>query len=107
MIWVEATAAVRPAASAKGTVRPSAMPMTTSRTFSDPEKWASTWGVAGIGLCSSGLVNGGGEFWVRGKGWGLPLFGLPLGKGDKGPETRGAGRCVAVDARGVALSGRR
>ena len=38
-----ATAPERPAARAKGTVRPSDIPRTTSRTVSEPEKWASTW----------------------------------------------------------------
>src|SRR6516162_9031450 len=48
MIFVDVTAAERPAARAKGTVRPSAMPMTTSRTVSDPVKCFSTCGVVGI-----------------------------------------------------------
>jgi hypothetical protein len=38
------TAPDRPAASAKGTVRPSDMPMTTSRTISDPVKCCSKCG---------------------------------------------------------------
>src|SRR3954462_6315009 len=38
----------RPAARAKGTVRPSLMPMTMSRRRSEPWKWRSTWGVAGM-----------------------------------------------------------
>src|SRR5260221_41735 len=40
----------RPAARANGTVKPSAMPMTTSRTFSPAVKCFSTWGVEGIGV---------------------------------------------------------
>jgi len=38
MTWLEVTAAVRPAANAKGTVNPSAMPITTSLTDSEPVK---------------------------------------------------------------------
>src|SRR5229473_3470342 len=37
-----------PAARAKGTVRPSDIPITTSRTDSGAVKWCSVWGVAGI-----------------------------------------------------------
>src|SRR5664279_1085044 len=37
-----------PAARANGTVSPSAMPMTTSRTVSLEVKWCSMWGVSGI-----------------------------------------------------------
>src|SRR5450631_3792637 len=47
-IVVESTAPDSPAARAKGTVRPSAMPMTTSRTVSPAVKWCSWWGVWGI-----------------------------------------------------------
>ncbi len=43
------TAAESPAASANGTVRPSAMPITTSRTVSVAMKCFSTWGTVGIG----------------------------------------------------------
>src|ERR1700686_2895256 len=43
-MWVEATAPERPAARAKGTVRPSERPMTTSRTVSLDSKWPSMWG---------------------------------------------------------------
>jgi len=45
---VELTAPERPAASANGTVNPSAMPITTSRTNSPAVKCFSTWGVMGI-----------------------------------------------------------
>src|ERR1700756_460109 len=45
---VELTPPERPAASAKGTVRPSDMPMTTSRTKSPAVKCFSTCGVSGI-----------------------------------------------------------
>jgi hypothetical protein len=45
---VDETAAARPAASAKGTVRPPAMPITTSRTVSVAVKCFSTWGLAGM-----------------------------------------------------------
>src|SRR5690349_4291170 len=45
---VELTAPESPAASAKGTVRPSAMPMTTSRTNRPAVKCFSTCGVMGI-----------------------------------------------------------
>src|SRR5579884_3276297 len=48
MIAVEETAPESPAASAKGTVRPSAMPMTISRTRAGARKCFSTWGVAGM-----------------------------------------------------------
>ncbi len=44
MIRFAATAPVSPAASANGTVRPSDMPITTSRTVSLAVKWCSTWG---------------------------------------------------------------
>src|SRR5271169_3207579 len=37
-----------PAAKAKGTVRPSDIPMTTSRTTSPAVKWRSMWGVWGM-----------------------------------------------------------
>src|SRR5665213_4352798 len=50
MITVDAsTAPLRPAASANGTVRPSAIPMTTSRTTCDDSKCFSTCSVCGIG----------------------------------------------------------
>ena len=42
MIHVVSMAPVSPAARAKGTVRPSAMPMTASRTTSPAVKWRST-----------------------------------------------------------------
>src|SRR5580704_16162361 len=55
------TAPDRPAASAKGTVRPSAMPMTISRTVSDAVKCFSTCGVTGIGNlaqeCRAGYLS--------------------------------------------------
>src|SRR5450631_1011890 len=44
----ELTAADRPAASANGTVNPSAIPMTTSRTLSEAVKCFSIWGTAGM-----------------------------------------------------------
>jgi hypothetical protein len=46
-------AAERQAASANGTVKPSAMPMTTSRTDADSVKCLSTCGVAGMALSFS------------------------------------------------------
>src|SRR5260370_28339274 len=49
------TAPDMPAAKAKGTVRPSAMPMTTSRTLALAVKCDSTCGVAGIN--SPGFQN--------------------------------------------------
>src|SRR5437868_299890 len=48
MIPVLATAPERPAARAKGTVRPSDIPITTSRTASLAVKWCSMCGVCGI-----------------------------------------------------------
>src|SRR6516164_8933197 len=42
------TAPEMPAARAKGTVRPSDMPITTSRTTSPAVKWRSMWGVCGM-----------------------------------------------------------
>src|SRR5215470_19737443 len=45
---VELTAPESPAASANGTVRPSAIPITTSRTNRPAVKWDSTCGVSGI-----------------------------------------------------------
>src|ERR1035437_1299828 len=50
MICEASTAPVSPAARAKGTVRPSAMPMTMSRTTSEDWKCFSTWGVRGTEL---------------------------------------------------------
>src|SRR6185436_8195407 len=50
---------VSPAASAKGTVKPSDMPMTTSRTTSPAVKWRSICGVCGMNL----LVRS--KFWGR------------------------------------------
>src|ERR1700693_2570408 len=44
----EAMAPEIPAARANGTVSPSDIPMTTSRTDSGAVKWCSVWGVAGI-----------------------------------------------------------
>src|SRR2546426_7605899 len=41
---------VNPAASANGTVKPSDMPMTTSRTTSPAVKWRSICGVCGMGV---------------------------------------------------------
>src|SRR5579864_2134563 len=46
----EAMAPVIPAASANGTVSPSDIPMTTSRTDSGAVKWCSVCGVAGISV---------------------------------------------------------
>src|SRR5438093_13439540 len=48
MMRVVSTAPDKPAASANGTVRPSAMPMTMSRTVAVPVKWRSMWGICGI-----------------------------------------------------------
>src|SRR5437867_9967362 len=48
MIELASRAPVSPAARAKGTVRPSDIPITTSRTTAPAVKWCSTWGVAGI-----------------------------------------------------------
>src|SRR5437899_5388821 len=42
------TAPLRPAARAKGTVSPSAIPITTSRTTALAVKWRSIWGVCGM-----------------------------------------------------------
>src|SRR5579884_489094 len=50
MIAAELTAPDRPAASAKGTVSPSDMPMTISRTVSPAVKCCSTCGVCGMHL---------------------------------------------------------
>src|SRR5438093_9849539 len=47
-IALASSAPVRPAASANGTVRPSDMPITTSRTTAPAVKWCSMWGVTGI-----------------------------------------------------------
>src|SRR4051812_49831816 len=49
MMCPDATAPDRPAASAKGTVKPSAMPITTSRTVSEARKWRSVWSMLGMG----------------------------------------------------------
>lgn len=49
MIAVEDTAPERPAARAKGTVSPSAIPMTMSRTWAEAEKCFSRCGVTGMG----------------------------------------------------------
>lgn len=46
--WEDATAPERPAASANGTVRPSDIPITTSRTAAVAVKCCSTCGVAGM-----------------------------------------------------------
>ena len=48
MIAVEDTAPERPAARAKGTVSPSAIPITTSRTRAEAEKCFSICGVVGM-----------------------------------------------------------
>src|SRR5271156_5918377 len=48
MIRVVVSAPDNPAASAKGTVSPSAIPITMSRTNSEAVKWDSTCGVCGI-----------------------------------------------------------
>src|SRR3954453_21467146 len=47
-IHVPTFAPERPAASANGTVRPSAIPITTSRTNSLAVKWRSMWAVSGV-----------------------------------------------------------
>ena len=47
-IVVDATVPESPAANAKGTVSPSDMPITTSRTVAEASKWDSTCGVEGI-----------------------------------------------------------
>src|SRR5882762_7684517 len=52
---VELTAPERPAASANGTVRPSAIPITTSRTNRPAVKCFSTCGVIGIGVSDLGM----------------------------------------------------
>ena len=49
MIRVVSTAPDKPAARANGTVRPSDIPMTMSRTVSVPVKWRSVWSVWGMG----------------------------------------------------------
>src|SRR5437016_12074599 len=54
MIAVEDTAPERPAARAKGTVSPSAIPMTMSRTRAEAEKCFSTCGVVGMQDLKSG-----------------------------------------------------
>src|SRR5207344_2705783 len=59
MIWDEVTAAESPAARAKGTVKPSAIPITTSRTDSEPVKCLSTCGVAGKTRLPRGLMQPG------------------------------------------------
>src|SRR5664279_2225967 len=46
---VATAAPVNPAARAKGTVNPSAMPITMSRTVSLAVKWCSRWRVTGMG----------------------------------------------------------
>src|SRR6266850_2107855 len=48
MIELASMAPVSPAARAKGTVRPSDIPITTSRTTAPAVKCCSTWGVTGI-----------------------------------------------------------
>jgi hypothetical protein len=58
MTFVEETAAARPAANANGTVRPSAIPITTSRTISVAVKCFSMWGVAGMGVSSAVKILG-------------------------------------------------
>ena len=58
MIFVEDTAAESPAASANGTVEPSAMPITTSRTDADPVKCFSTCGIVGMAGFPSWLDPG-------------------------------------------------
>ncbi len=57
----EATAPDKPAASANGTVKPSDMPMTMSRTDAEAVKCFSMWAVWGTGLSLSGriVVNAG------------------------------------------------
>src|ERR1035441_9789804 len=55
--WTWASAPVRPAARANGTVRPSDIPITTSRTVSEASKGFSTCGVVGIDSTSSHLRN--------------------------------------------------
>jgi hypothetical protein len=48
MMRVVSTVPDRPAASAKGTVSPSDMPMTRSRTVAEPVKWCSLCGIYGM-----------------------------------------------------------
>src|SRR5579863_5892540 len=56
--WAELTAPERPAAKAKGTVRPSDMPMTMSRTSAVAAKCVSTWAgdVGGAGVGSESIA---------------------------------------------------
>src|ERR1700692_2299288 len=56
---LEATAPLKPAASANGTVSPSDIPMTTSRTVSLAVKWRSVWIVRGI--CNAHYARWGGS----------------------------------------------
>src|SRR5262245_62800071 len=55
----ESMAPVSPAASAKGTVKPSASPMTLSLTTRPAVKWCSTCGVVGMGPPRYALTPGG------------------------------------------------
>src|ERR1700760_4408379 len=72
MTWAELTAPERPAAKAKGTVRPSDIPMTMSRTSAVAAKCVSTWSVdvggAGVGSDSIAIrevyLSGFWEDWV-------------------------------------------
>src|SRR5579859_6195089 len=53
-------APVRPAASANGTVSPSDMPITTSRTASEARKWNSEWAALAIlGSLDGSQIDGG------------------------------------------------
>src|SRR5580704_7636875 len=56
--WAELTAPERPAAKAKGTVRPSDIPMTMSRTSAVAAKCVSTWAgdVGGAGVGSESIA---------------------------------------------------
>src|SRR5262249_52544089 len=53
---LDSVAPVSPAASANGTVRPSAIPITTSRTTSPAVKWRSTCGVCGMAGAGGGSM---------------------------------------------------
>src|SRR6202048_3034314 len=55
MTWLEVMAAVGPPPKGKGTVSPAAMPITTSRTASEPVKCCSMCGVAGM-RCPSDMM---------------------------------------------------
>src|SRR3989442_15440439 len=82
MTAVVATAPESPAARANGTVRPSDIPMTMSRTVLPAVKCFSTWGVCGMSTPVGGPIL-----------LGLPGGVVGRGLGEKeGPRTRGGGR---------------